>query len=352
MKKLLILALVLVALVAFMTACDNNLAMCLPTQLASIQENLNAYDVRFYLLHHRIEPNNIEMIKRYAEECECITFSEVVIEDVSPYKYLSKWGGAWAYETYMRLDGFNLLPEDLDRVLWIDSGDVIIDGDIAEFYFGDFDGMSMLATWGLWNRVRESLANGYKPYEKSDFSDPVRLSEIAGGVINAGVALMNLSKIRGSGIDSYIQIADGLRRINSNTDAKMHYTADQGLMSVNFLEDIKYFGYPQISDPVYAPYNFTPAHYLLGRDITYTPVILHYTGVTGMVKPYSLRYNPRTVEAYTTIQTEWFFYSPEYHNMVETWWKYCEKTPVYNELNHTAMTAGKIVEKHFLPMFM
>ena len=50
----------------------------------------------------------------------------------------------WTIETYYRLFVAELLPADLDRVLYLDC-DIIVDGDVSEMYFSDLDGISALA---------------------------------------------------------------------------------------------------------------------------------------------------------------------------------------------------------------
>jgi hypothetical protein len=34
----------------------------------------------------------------------------------------------------------------------------------------------------------------------------------------------------------------------------------------------------------------------------------------------------------------------------EIWWEYCEKTPIYDEVNAVASACARALEKHYLPL--
>jgi lipopolysaccharide biosynthesis glycosyltransferase len=88
---------------------------------------------------------------------DVIDFQEIVMEDTAPFVELAALGGGWAYEAYFSLCCHEYLPADVDRILYIDAGDVIIDGDISDYYFGDFEGKSLIATIG---RFKSNVGGG------------------------------------------------------------------------------------------------------------------------------------------------------------------------------------------------
>lgn len=88
----------------------------------------------------------------------------------------------WPYTVYYRILAPILLPEEIDRVLYLDS-DLIVHGDLSEFYNVDFEGNAFYActqikgflTW--FNQVRLCV--------KSDYI-----------YMNTGVMMMNLAYLR------------------------------------------------------------------------------------------------------------------------------------------------------------
>lgn len=93
---------------------------------------------------------------------------------------------SWTKETYFRLLIPNLLPLEVERILYLDV-DTIINKSIREFYEMDFAEMDFVVCEDIMlNRV-------YKAYYKENFAE-MREKEFT--YFNAGVMLWNLSQIR------------------------------------------------------------------------------------------------------------------------------------------------------------
>lgn len=93
---------------------------------------------------------------------------------------------SWTKETYFRLLMPDLLPVEVDRILYLDV-DTIVNKSIRDFYETDFRGMDFVVCEDIMlNRV-------YKSYYQENFTE-MREKEFI--YFNAGVMLWNLSEIR------------------------------------------------------------------------------------------------------------------------------------------------------------
>lgn len=332
-----------------MTSCDDNLAKYTLPQIASIGSNLKNYYIDYYMFHSRISADNIKLIRQYSETFENIQFHEIIIEDVEPYIELAKYGGGWAYEAYFSFCCHEYLPESVDRIWYIDAGDVIIVGDVAEYYFGDFDGCSLFATL---NRAN-TRSGDVIPFTKDDMADIEHLKLIALGAINSGSYVINVAQFRADhlSINDFLYVANVLHE--RFPDEQVAYRGDQGLLSVAFVGDIKYFDYPRIRDQWYMPYNFGLWYLHSPIELWYTPKVLHYYGTT--FKPWQARLSLDELKKYDFKAGYENLFAPFIMNhrqieFFEVWWKYCEMTPIYEETNNTASTYARALENHFLPL--
>jgi lipopolysaccharide biosynthesis glycosyltransferase len=340
-----------------MTSCDNNLVKYILPQLASIHKNLSAYRVSFYLVYSRILPDSLRLIRDYAKTLEdVVDFHEVVIGNTEAFAELAKFGGGWAYEAYFSLCCHEYLPEDVDRILYIDAGDVIIDGDIAEYYFGDFEGKSLIATIARF-KERESrggvTSGELIALERSDMNDDARLAAIKRGIINSGSYVINVNQFRSDGltINDFLYVSKLLCERFPNE--QQVYFGDQGLISVAFLDDIKYFAYPEIRNLWYMPYNFCLWFFDRAPELWYTPKIIHFAGIA--FKPWQARFSVDELKKYDFQADFNNVYAPFYMKykqaeFSEKWWDYCRMTPIYEETVITASAYARALEVHFLPL--
>lgn len=91
--------------------------------------------------------------------------------------------GRWALETYFRLLLPEYLPENMERVLYLDA-DIIVNGSLTKLYQMDFRGHSMVVCPNTDGTVDEKEKNlGWSREENIAY-------------FNAGVMLLNLKKMR------------------------------------------------------------------------------------------------------------------------------------------------------------
>ena len=94
-------------------------------------------EVVFYIIYSRLTEEEKDRISEItmAEgrgKCVFLPVAESTYADLPTLEWISP-------ETYYRLLAQKLLPESVDRILWLDA-DVVICGDITEFYHQDLDG--------------------------------------------------------------------------------------------------------------------------------------------------------------------------------------------------------------------
>jgi lipopolysaccharide biosynthesis glycosyltransferase len=270
-----------------MSSCDENYAKLVPVQLLSIADNLiGIYDVNYFLFHNRVSKKTIAFLNNYCEKLG-IAFHEIYVENTEPYAELASKGGGWVYEAYLSLDCHKYLPLEVERVLYIDAADVLIIGDIGEYYFSNFDNCSIIATCA---RDKQTSAGNFVVFDRDDLGKEESRLGIMRGLFNSGSYIMNLKKLRNenSSIADFIAMKNALVEIYPNKDDV--YFGDQGLLGVAFAGDIKYFGYSEIKNLWYQPYNFCiwffdRATEICGGNPWYIPKILHFA---GGIKPWSL----------------------------------------------------------------
>jgi lipopolysaccharide biosynthesis glycosyltransferase len=332
-----------------MTSCDERIADYIYPQLASVAEDNSRYILHFYLFHTDIPNEKVASLARYAESLG-ITFHNIVITETAPYELFVKYGGNYPKEAYYTIGLERYLPADMKRIMYIDAGDIIINGDIGRFYFADFEDKAILASLA---RCKISMIDNrvyFEAFDSGDFDNPDYAKDIKTGTINSGAVVYNLDHIRACGYsaENFVQLAKSLE--TEKTGDEPAYFADQGLLSVGYLDDYKLFGFPQCifvetdknkSDiqlmQVIMPFNFTYGCMSFDtKYINYEPSILHYDNPEW--KPWKPN---------ITKDDLYIISSPEYMNSVtflETmydyqakFWAYACKTPVYNKIRLTAL---------------
>ena len=268
-----------------MTSCDDNLAIQLPVLLQSIADNLSDKDVHFYLFHTSVSKTNIELLDKLCKYYGMMHLHEVVIPNPEDYEVLTKAGGGWCKEAYYSFCAHELLPRDMERILYLDAGDVVINGKIDGFYFGDFEDCSLLVTPGRYKKKDNQLI----VYDAEDLADKNALEGMVNGIFNSGSYVMNLEKMRREGysMKDYQFLSRTLQEVLGKKEKA--YVGDQGLLSVAFAGDIKYFGYPQVRNLWFMPFDFGVWYFDRMKELPgYDPRIIHFSGVR--FKPWKGKY--------------------------------------------------------------
>lgn len=260
-----------------MTSCDDKLAPYVAVLMVSVAKALKEETVSFYLFHSRVDRRNIEMLKALGGEFENMRFEEIVVPEPERYDALAKHGSGWSGEAYYSLCAHLLLPENVHRVMYLDAGDTMVLGDIKPYYDYDFQGNSLIVTGSSYK-----IENGEViPYSGQDLGDwNNKLPYILRGLFNSGSYLINLDKLRQNGFTlyDYEYLAQKLAEILGEENKKI-YWGDQGLLSAAFVGDIRYYGFPEIRNIWYMPYNFCVWYFdRMQEKPEYGQSVVHFAG--------------------------------------------------------------------------
>ncbi|WP_425883688.1 glycosyltransferase family 8 protein [Parabacteroides sp. ASD2025] len=262
-------------------AADSNYVVPATVLLKSLFDNNR--DCKFfvnilYLIDKLFEKDRtflLEYIEENGHRCRFLPVSEAILNDVPDCRHTKT--------TYLRLFLPQLMPLDVDKVLYLDS-DIVVSGSIKELLQLDLGSYSLAA-------VKDSIG----VYDKS-YLLPLGIP-MDKDYFNAGVIYLNLKKMRESGA-----VETCLSYLKNNLD--IIRANDQDVLNGVFWDSVKFVS------PVY---NF---NYWIEKDIVLQmfseneyeevkkkPRIIHYI---GPVKP-------------------WLFLSM--HTKKKEWWKYLKKTP-------------------------
>ena len=161
-----------------LVAFNDNYAMPTRVMLKSLIEN-NREIIHIYVLYISLSEESIKELSTLNSDSTTLHFiriDDAKLKNVPITLFYSK-------EAYIRLFAHLYLPADVDRILWLDS-DVIINGDIQEFYKQSFEGKLYVAY--------KDPIQGDSAEKKTSLGMPPDAV-----YINSGVLLMNIAKIRG-----------------------------------------------------------------------------------------------------------------------------------------------------------
>lgn len=189
------------------------------TMLFSLAENCKE-ELNVFCLHRDLSQKEIDGLGKFiAQKCHgklnAINMGEKYSDMHITFKHVS-------IETYFRLDAVHILPDSVDRLLYLDC-DLIVNGDITEFYHQSFDENLIVACPQLGSK-EDHLYN----LKQRDF-------HFADGHIyfNAGVILFNAEKIR------QIYTIDDIHSYVERYKDKLIFM-DQDLLNTIYTGKIKY----------------------------------------------------------------------------------------------------------------
>lgn len=187
--------------------CDDNYVWLMGISMLSLFENNKDLDaISVYLLGERISEENKSKLKdiadKYKRECIIIEMPELDI----PQSLVSK---RWPKSAFSRLYAANILPDNLDSILYLDC-DTVIMGSLS---YMDKLNNSDCVIYGVRDCIGEFYRKNIGLNRKSLY-------------VNAGVLLMNLEKMRKINIS---QIIDSFL---SEYGQLIHY-ADQDVLNVS-----------------------------------------------------------------------------------------------------------------------
>lgn len=163
-----------------MISIDSNYILPAKVMLKSLSENIKE-KLNVYLLYSKLSGSHIEEVSKFCtEKCKAILHPVYVQEQL--FKGMPV-NDRFPIETYFRLLALFILPENIERILWLDA-DIIIKSDITRFYWTDMGktSISVMKDQGSKTIVSECHERLHLQKESVYF--------------NSGVVLFNLKEIR------------------------------------------------------------------------------------------------------------------------------------------------------------
>lgn len=189
------------------------------TMLYSLQINTKEKIV-VYMINLNLKETEIKDFNNYLiENCSIkLNVIDIGYELINKLPIVSE---QFSIEMYFRIFAQFLLPNDLDRILWLDA-DIIVMRDIIDFYYQDFEDKCFVVCRDR-KYTNESILTIKKNLEIPNYHD----------YFNSGVLLMNLEKLRKiTEIKSISEICNKLK-------SKLTYP-DQDLLNYIYAGKVKY----------------------------------------------------------------------------------------------------------------
>lgn len=261
--------------------------------LHSLIVNNTAHPVCIYVLHSELTEEHCRLLEK-AAGCPD-THSEIRFIKIHPAKTsgmpYNEW---WSAEMYYRLMLPELLGNEIDRVLYLDV-DIIVNKDISEFYFSNFEGNPLIATRDVEFENIIALDEPQNAKRNALFSD---LKKQGMTYFCSGVLLMNLELLKENyTFDKYLEIFGSIKD-------KLVFP-DQDLLNyvhykeVKLVDEIKYGLFTQTAHKNGMTY----------EEAKKNASILHFT---GKAKPWTVNLIRYDIE--------------------KIWWEYAKAAPFYYDL--------------------
>lgn len=276
-------------------ATDDNFVQHCGTTIKSI--TVNNQDVRFYLLTEGLDPHNVNLLNEVASENGCSLEFRIVPSDIVKYFPMSKMASSHiSIATYYRLFITTLLPQDIDKVIYLDC-DMIIRGSLEDLWNTDLEDTPLAAVY---------QHNGWADHNNSwgRLNIPREY-----GYFNAGCLVLNLKYLRK---DTFQQKA--IDYINSHFDKIISH--DQDVLNALYCKKAKALLCKWNYLPLFMEKSFEKedfpekCHYKTEKaEKDFDPIIIHFVS-----KPKPWDYgcdNPYTCEYYNYRDlTPWKGYRP------------------------------------------
>lgn len=254
-------------------AMDSNYFQPAKTMLTSLFVNNDTF-IDVYLLYSRLKETEVKELEDYVGEFNAM-LHPIYIDD-GKFNELPM-SHHFTIEAYYRFLAQSILPNSVDRVLYLDP-DIIINKSVQDFYSQDFLGKHIVACQSINKNPQELIRKLELPEDSQYF--------------NSGVILFNLKSIR-TAIDprSYFEYIE-------NNSEKITWI-DQDVLNVIYNQKTKFANTAQYNHQVFSDMKLT-SHDL--ETIRNHAVIIHYI---GPVKPWHFQYR---------------------NDLKKDYWKYARKT--------------------------
>lgn len=182
--------------------------------------NKNVIDI--YLLHSELNQGTIEELKGLTKKFCGGTLHEIKLDKM--FLKNAKILNHFSIEMYYRIFASEYLPDDIERILWLDA-DIVCLRDLKEFYDSKMDEKSIMVCMH-----REK--NEEFPKVNAEAIERLALDRTK-GYFNSGVILMDMRKIRENFNHKYTcELLEKYKK-------KLIYP-DQDILNILYQDDVKY----------------------------------------------------------------------------------------------------------------
>lgn len=222
-------------------------SICMVSLYSLLENNKNEEDIYIYILSEDFSDNSLQCVKDMLKSAGYDRDNAVVI-DISDLDkrfdiYFDNYNGKWGIDSFCKLLLGKLLPENVHRVLYLDS-DTIVCRNLHDFYYLD---------------MGEYVAAAVKDFISKEYFEHLGLSD-TDVYCNSGVILYDLDKWRSQKFESEISIL--LKEKNGCV-----FFSEQSVFNIVARKKIKVVG--------------------LGYNLTSIPVCLSWRQILLLRHPYN-----------------------------------------------------------------
>jgi len=288
-----------------LVAINRNYITKLEVLLESIFSN-NEVSTEIYLLHSDLLVEDIVLLENF---CKVKTETDgilrklhaICVKDHLFDRVVIDIPGL-SIETYYRLMASELLPDDVDRILYLDA-DIIVDGSLADFYHVDFKGNAAAV-------CEDTIANF-----KEDIRTRIGLAK-KGTYFNAGVILFHMAEWR-----KYVTKEKVTELLTSGRHYPFH---DQDILNILLEGRLLYMPSFLYNFEVVLARDFKEYYEKNVKAFKISPVIYHYAG-DQCAKPWNRDFNCGDFNKY------YWKYAGPMERFFEKDCKNCEHLKLINE---------------------
>lgn len=313
-----------------MTSFGGGNADVVQVMVQSLSDSHPHDQIAFWLLEQNIPAPQIRALSAFCDSLGNVTLHPLRVPDAADFDRLRVLGGKPDSARFLWFVAHQLLPPDLERVIYLDAADIIVSDDLAPLLRHPFLGRYLVAC-----RERPDLPPLLiGPARRAcGLGMPASFTRhIANGLINSGAIVLNLNKFRrdGIGIAHYLQVAEWAH------DRLGLTFGDQGLFSLTHGSH-----YALAHDRYNHRFHNEPPGRVMQR-----PAVLHFAG--RVLKPVYWRLTPAQERRVTDHLTRtgqdmlqldhWLRLRPAHMPYLRRWWEICARTPSHARI---APQAGK-----------
>lgn len=218
----------------------------------------NTDNIDFYILHSELDGDDYELICNSIRKYDAQAFLLPV--DMKECQEKLPVSDFWSYEIYYRLLLTELLPQSVDRILYLDV-DIIVHGSLEELYNIDFEGMDLC--------VCDDCNGTLRIEDMSDYQQKIFAESIENGYryFNSGVMLLNIIELKKR--ISFATYLDAIKELNYEISAP-----DQDILNYVHRGKIKYTDWKKYDLFARTAYNMGLSY----DEMLSENIIIHFAG--------------------------------------------------------------------------